>query len=485
MKLLSSSFLLCALLIAVSGVHAQVGSPTLTKISGFAPQYVGQKIELFEIQDYLSMREGLLATTTVQPDSTFSFVFFNEKTRKVIIKSNKNKGFMYIQPQGDYQIYMPEKNQYDVYRPQGNDVEISFLDLPEMDINYKILSLDKWINSFLGTYFYRKNINGTEFVTELGNFKENVQKAYGNDTLDRFFQTYVRFSIASLDDIQFKGSRNRYEKFDFYLKNHPVSYDNDAYMSYVAGYYENMFTRLSMETNNRVYLGLLKSSPTLMMRALGEEYALKNLRLRELILIKSLSEVFYTGDYPQTNILSALDSISKHPLFAANAQVASNMMFRLTELVPGAKAPDFQLKNAAGETRNLPFYAKKHLYIQFFDPSLKESVKEMELLKPLYEKYKGEFNIITVYEQKESLTKKQKELLSALPWESFGLPADHSMLKNYQVQSYPLYVMIDAYGYIVANPALRPTPNGQYETIDKSLFFIKKANDAEKNGGRN
>jgi hypothetical protein len=485
MKSLRSFFLFSVFLATVSAVHAQSGAQSFTKITGYAPQYVGQKIELFEIQDYLSMREALLATATVQPDSTFSFVFFNEKTRKIIVKSKKNKGFMYIQPHGDYQIYMPEKNQYDVYRPQGNDVEISFLDLPETDINYKILSLDKWINSFLGTYFYRKNINGTEFVTQLENFKENVAKAYGSDTADVFFQTYVRFSIASLDDIQFKGSRNRYEKFDFYLKNYPVSYDNDAYMNYVKAYYENLFPRLSMETNNRVYLGLLKSSPTLIMRALNDEYALKNVRLRELVLIQALSEVFYKDDYPQTNILSVLDSISKHSLFAANSQVATNLIFRLTELVPGSKAPDFLLKTADGQSRNLAFYTKKHLYIQFFDPTLKESVKEMELLKPLYQKYKAEFNIITVYEQNENLTKKQKELIAALPWESFALPADHSMLKSYQVESYPLYVLIDAYGYVVANPALRPTPNGQYETIDKSLFFIKKTNDAERNGDKN
>ena len=448
----------------------------VTEVSGFAPDYVGKKIELYEIQDYFSMREALLATTTVQPDSTFRMQFFNTKTQKVIIRSNKNSGFLYIEPKGKYEVFVPSKNSYDVYRAQGNDVEISFLNMDSTNINYKILRFDKWVDAFLGTYFYRKNMDGVEFVTKLDTFKLDVEKFYETDT-NFFFKTYIKFSIASLDEIQFRGARNRYEKFDFYIHNFPVAYDNDAYMSYISAFYENMFSRLSMEANNRVYLGLLKNSPSLIMRALSDEYTLKpkNTRLRELIMIKGLSEVFYTGDFPQTNILSVLDSVAKHSLFKANAVVAANMIYRLTELVPGAKAPDFLV-----ETKNLSSYAKKHLYIQFYDPTMKESIKEMELLKPIYEKYKGDVTIISVCEQKTDLTRKQKDFVASIPWEHYTVPADHPILKAYNVQTFPTYVLIDAYGYIVAAPALGPKPNGQYETIDRTFFNIKKVNEGNK-----
>jgi len=451
-------------------------SQSITEVSGYAPDYVGKKIELYEIQDYFSMRESLLATTTVLADSTFKMQFFNTKTQKIVLRSNKNSGVLFIEPKAKYEVYVPSKNSYDVYRTQGNDVEISFLKLDSTDINYKILRFDKWVNSFLGTYFYRKNMNGLEFVSKLDTFKRDVEQFYSKDT-SFFFRTYVKFSMASLDDIQFRGSRNRYEKFDFYIHNFPVSYDNEAYMSYISTFYENMFARLSMEANNRVYLGLLKNSPSLIMRALSDEYTLKpqNTRLRELIMIKGLSEVFYNGDFPQTNILSVLDSISRFSLFKGNAIVASNMIHRLTELVPGAKAPEFMIGS-----KNLGSYAKKHLYIQFYDPSLKESVKELELLKPIYERYKGDVTIISICEEKPDMTKKQKELIASIPWENYTLPADHPIFKSFKVQTFPTYILIDAYGYIVNAPALGPKPNGQYETIDRTFFNIKKVNNANK-----
>lgn len=465
----------------------------MTEITGYAPAYVGQKIEVFEIEDYLSMREALIATTIVEADSSFRFQFFNNKIQKVIIKSNKNRGYMYIQPDAKYEVFVPSHNIYDPYRPQGNEIEIGFFNLDSLDINYKILSFDKWINSFLGTYFPLKKINGLEFVSQLEIFKENVEKAYMADT-SLFFKTYVKYSIANLDDIQFLGSRNRFEKFDFYINEYPVVYENDIYMSYISTFYENIFSRLEMEVNNKVYLGLLKNSPSIIMRALADEYTLRptgkidlskkilpnNTKLRELVMIKGLSDVFYGTDFPQTNILSVLDSVANHSIFKSNAIVARNMIYRLTELVPGSKAPDFVLTNSKNETRTLRNYAGKHLYIHFLDPTTRDAANEIDLLKATHKKYSGDVNIISVYIKSDKMTSKQKEMVETLPWESFGITEEDAIYKTFHISALPFYVLIDAYGYIVSAPALSPKPNGQYLTIDKVFFDIKKMNENNK-----
>jgi hypothetical protein len=265
-------------------------------------------------------------------------------------------------------------------------------------------------------------------------------------------------------------------------------------MNYIASFYENIFSRLEMEVNNRVYLGVLKNSPSLIMRALGDEYTLRptvvknpttamkpgNTKLRELIMIKGLGEVFYSGEFPQTNIISVLDSVANHSLFKSNGVVAKNMIYRLTELVPGSKAPDFVIKNQLGESVSLRNYSKKHLYIHFFDPSTRESAKDLELMLPIYAKYKGDVNFISVFVKNDKLTKKQLETVKTLPWETFEIDADDPILKAYHIESLPLFVLLDAYGYVVSIPALGPKPNGQYLTIDKIFFDIKKINEGNK-----
>jgi hypothetical protein len=100
----------------------------------------------------------------------------------------------------------------------------------------------------------------------------------------------------------------------------------------------------------------------------------------------------------------------------------------------------------------------------------------MELLAPIYQRYLKEVNFLMVIKKD---AKSDQQVIDALqksvPWESVVVNENHAMLKNYQVINTPYYVLLDPIGYIVAAPALGPTPNGQYETIDKLFYYIQKA----------
>jgi hypothetical protein len=456
-------------------VHSVALTQSTVTISGYAPAYVGKQIEINQIEDYLSLIESPIISTTVQKDSTFKLTFSCTEMQKVSLKVHQNKSTLYIQPAGNYELFVPEKDDYNPYNPNGNKIEITFLNLDSTDINYKILQFQRWQDEYIGEYYYLKNVKPIEFSKKIDAFKQLVSTYYQKDT-SVFFKTYVKFTVAGLDNIQFAVQRNRYEKYDFYIKNEPVSYNNDAYMNYIATFYEKMMPRFSMEVNNRVYLGLLKSSPTLIMRALGNEFTLKNIRLREIIMVKCLAEEFYSSDLPQTNILTVLDSVANSPLFKSNGIIAKNLIARLTELVSGGKAPDFALKNSINEQKTLNDYKKKYTYIHFFNPESAASIIELEPLFKLYEGYKDHVNFITIYPEKEYATDIKETKLKSIVWDKFAVTNNHRMLSNYKITQYPSYVLIDPYGYIVAAPALSPTPNGQYLTIEKVFFSIKKLN---------
>ena len=59
-------------------------------------------------------------------------------------------------------------------------------------------------------------------------------------------------------------------------------------------------------------------------------------------------------------------------------------------------------------------------------------------------------------------------------WDILYIGPDHEIVKNYKVETVPAYFLIDQGGYIAAAPALRPSPDGEYESIDKTFFFIQK-----------
>lgn len=447
-------------------------------ISGIAPTYVGKDIEVYEIEDYFSNSERLIASSTVAADSTFSLKFSSPITQKVVVKGMNNKGFLYVQPEAKYNIFVPEKDKYDPYRPTGNSIEFVFLSLDSTDINYKILGFQRWIDRFIGLNFHLRTYDNVLFNERLETFKTNVEKAYTSDS-SQFLKTYIRFSIASLDNIEHGAARNRYEKHDFYIKQSRVAYRNDAYMAYISDFYQEMIPRLSKKTNQAVYMGVLKSSPTEVMNALGGEYTLINMRIREMVMIKSLADEYHSTDFPKTNILTILDSVANGSLFEANAVIAKNMRNRLTELVPGAKAPDFVLAQQGQTTKTLYSFNGKYLYLHFMDPNNQQSIKELDLLKAAYDQYGDYIEFVTIYRNQDNIEKAPLEKVQQLPWDVYGIAPGNSLWKNYRIEAFPHFVLIDATGNIVASPALGPTPNGEYETIDKTFFAIKKLVDHE------
>jgi len=450
------------------------------RIEGTTTGFVGKKIEFYLIKDYLTLKDSIVGEAIIQKDSSFQVDIALTRTEKIIVKCHKNTGFIYASPGSSYTISLPDKDPYNAYRPQGNKIEIAFIGLPKTDINFKILEFDNWAHDFLGVYFNRKATSTLEFSKQLDTFKLNVEKYYQLDT-SYFFKTYLRYTIASLDDINCLGMKTRIEKFVLYLKDFPVSYENDKYMNYMSLYYKNMFAMVSTEVNQKIYKSILSSSPSQLMRALGTDATLRNPRIRELIAIQGLSEVYNGKDYPKSNIITILDSISRFGLYKVHRGIAQRMVERLTELAPGMKAPNFALvpKNQQ-DTMTLQSYTGSYVYLHFMDPMLQETKKHLELLVPLYEKYGKTIRFVTIIEENAKLSKEQQTYFSSIPWEKYFVSSDHSILKRYQIKSFPSYVMLDDGGILHSYPAASPIPDGEYETVEKVLYAIKRKIEVEK-----
>jgi hypothetical protein len=176
-------------------VYSVALAQSTVTISGYAPSYVGKQIEINQIEDYLSLIESPIVSTTVQKDSTFKLTFACTEMQKVSLKAQQNKSFLYIQPSGNYELFIPEKDDYNPYNPNGNKIELTFLNLDSTDINYKILQFQRWQDEYIGEYYYLKNIKPVEFSKKIDAFKQLVSTYYQKDT-SVFFKSYVKFTIA-------------------------------------------------------------------------------------------------------------------------------------------------------------------------------------------------------------------------------------------------------------------------------------------------
>lgn len=451
-------------------------SQSVTTVKGVANSYVGKEIKVYVIEDYLSQLRTQIASTVVEEDSTFKISFYNSQTRKLRIEVDDNYFHIYSQPGADYNFFVGANSPYVDQNAKGVEVEFFFLDLDSTDINYKILMFEDEQFNFLQSNYNQRSVKSTDFVVKLDEFKQRITKKYEADT-SSFFRTFVKFSIASLDDLAFKGSRNEYEKFDFYIKPETVWYQNDRYMSYILHYFKLYERQLSKNVNEKFYEAVIKSSPSIAMNALGGDYALKNVRLREVVMLKMLTEVFFSDDYPQTNILTMMDSVANHALFEENKIISKNLKYRLLDLVPGTKMPDFNLM-INGERKYQTDYKGKHTYIQFINKENKSSLNDLELVYALQQKYSKNIQFVTVLvvEKNDPLFKSPTPFIKEhkIAWDFSVIEKNDPLIKRLNVSNYPHYLMMDAEGTVVAAPALSPRPNNEYETIELQMIQINR-----------
>jgi len=452
-------------------------SKSIVTIQGTANSYVGKEINVYFFDDYVSHVKTKVAGSVVKNDSSFSLSFFASQTRKVYVEVGKNNFSMYIQPNGSYTLEVEQNSPYLDQNAVGVEVGFLFLDLDPEDINYKILMFEDRQLNFLTQFYNHRSIKSTLFVEKLDSFKLELSKDYEKDT-SAFFKTYVKYSLGSLDNLSFVGQRNEYEKYDFYIHNTPVFYQNDRYMEYIVHYYKLYEAELSNEVSTEFYKGVIKSSPTIIMNALGGDYALRNVRIRELVLIRMLADIFYSEVYPQTNVIEIIDSLSNHALFEEHKGIAKNIKFRLLDLKPGTQMPDFNVDIVNGSRKFKSDYFGKHVYIQFVHTDLNRSLNDLKLVAPLHQKYSKHIHFLTV------LVKNDKDETDAdysdfinehkIAWDFAVVSKDDPILHNLRVPNYPYYMLMDATGYVVSAPALSPRPNNEYETIEHNLHSIAR-----------
>lgn len=459
-------------------------SQSISTIEGFAPTYVGEKVEVYAFEDYLSRVKNKLAESEVKKDSTFKLTFYNQQTRKLRVEIGANHFYLYVQPEGDYKVYVKGFSPYLSKKAVKVEAEFFFIDLDSTDINYKVLMFEDRQLSFLKENYKRSEMDSPEFMAALDTFKIESTRRYKEDT-SKYFQNYVRYSFASLDNLAYKGNRNRYEKYDFYIKPQTVLYQNDRYMDYILKYYDEYSYQLSNDLNQSFYEGVIQASPTMVMNALGKDYALDNVRLREVIMLKMLGDVFYSDDYPQTNILTMLDSISNHALFEENKLIATNLKYRLLDLVPGAEMPDFVF-NINGEKKGKKDFQGKHVYLQFVRKGAEKSERDFPLMKPLFEKYSKytDFVTILVVEEGDSLLINSDDYIKKhnISWNVTVVDENDPLLDRMGIAVFPQYIFMDAAGYVVQAPALTPRPDNEYETIEKMLYNVYKRRKAMEEG---
>ncbi len=433
--------------------------------------YKTDLIDVYEVSDYITNTEKKLLTVQVDSNGIFAFNLPINEIKKIILRDRKRFSWMYVQPKARYFIQLPNEDPSSSSFLKDNEVEMEFFYLDSNDINYKTLAFEAWMDSEIAELFILKDAKQSEFIKLVRNFKDEIAKEYANDT-SGYFLNYVKYSIGlNVDQIKYVGSASINDKYSFYIDSLPVSYNHDKYMEYINLFFNRYYYSLSSENRKAIYDAVIRSDAKLFLNILHSDIYLKNIELTELVALKILYESLVTQEFPKSNVINIIESLE--PLLSTESlkTIARNILRKYNELKVGTKMKDFKLN----QTVSLYLYQGKHVYIHFFDPNNQKCLSELAALKKLNEKYGKYIQFITIYQKKDvDFSSLEQRNIDAIIWDKFSFEPTHEIWSELKVNSFPYYLLVDKNLILVAAPALAPSPNGEYQTIEKTMYEIKR-----------
>jgi thiol-disulfide isomerase/thioredoxin len=261
------------------------------------------------------------------------------------------------------------------------------------------------------------------------------------------------------------------EKYNFYFSFSPFLVYHDKYMEYFQFFFEKYYYHAEKEIRQKIYNAVIRSDTKMYLDAINEDPYLKNNELRDLIALLIIKEEIGSKELPKSNLIAILRKLEETFTNQDIVTIASNLLDKFEELTVGMKIPNYKLD----EEIQLSNFGSKYIYFHFYNPSNQKCIAEVSAIRKLNEKYARYIEIVTIFPTPiEPLTATEKRNLDALTTRKFALDENHPIWNDLKINTFPYYVLVDEQLMIKNMPALAPSPNGLYETIEKTFYDIKR-----------
>jgi peroxiredoxin len=436
------------------------------QIQGHADTYKGKTISAYTYQDYITNTPAMVASAKVNDTGYFSISLPNIKDNQYMYLNIENlKGSIYVSPGNTYHIIFPPPDSTNYLNPfVSHPVDLIFLNSDVDNINTMVIDFNEQWDLFWRkyyTYFVRK-----EATAVLDSFRLTMLHRY-EDVKNPYFQGYVNYTIAEIEINILVGQKTLANK---YLKNKPVLYHNYEYMKFFNDYFKDYLEQFAIERTkegDEVNKYISANDYPNLMEVLKINPVLRNSdSLCELVLLKGLYELYYSGDYNKENIKTILQNLVRLTKINEDKLIAQNMLNSFIEVAGGNAAPEFSLKDLQGELNSLVDFRGKYVYLCFFKSTVSECVSEMDVMSALRRQYGKKITFVCVSEDDDIADLKYFTDQNKIYTWTFLYDKDKSVSKLYDVKTLPEFFLINPKGQFFKSPADAPS-HGIQETFDQ------------------
>lgn len=438
-------------------------------IYGNAGAGAGNVIAVYMYEDYITYTEQKLAETITGDSGKFSLTIDINEITWVFLRCQNLHGFLFAEPGRKTIVHFPSRDpDYQVSTETKYEVPVTLWTTDSTDMNFLASDYNDQFMHFWGqpgdttspeAYMYFVVGQSAQI---LDSFHRQMSKYYAW-VKNPYFMPWMEYGFASMENATFQSERRTGSR---YLYNKPIQYRNHSYMEFFNNFFKDYVYRWSLrKEGEKIYKSInVDVNYDSAMYALKKLPWLKNDTLRELVLLKGLSELYYVMSYDPRNVIAVAQQVSIVSTISEHRQIARNLVTIFTKLRPGTLAPHFSGLNTKGESFDpLTLYKGKYIYLFFFASWNVNSVNELRYMADLQKKYGKAIQFVSV--SLDDDTAAWKKFMKANPkynWLNLHYDFDNRIKENYNLFGYPIGYIIDPDGKLYQSPADNPSGDLEY-----------------------
>ncbi len=449
MRLPSTIFLLSFMWLLVS-----TGSAQNVHISGGNASYAGKKLSLYSFSDPITRSKDELKQLVAGTDGKFDVHIQLQSPQQLFLKSGAFVFLFYAQPGEALKLPLPDykavpeaHRQSAYFREELIRLRIDKAgeELINDDIFVFEQAFDAYLNRHLRAIFEQHSQPHLDSLMQIARTHEERTKKTFVKQFINYKRAYARYFFNPR-----KGARI----FSACYAHHPVLFDNPAYFEpfralstdFLKGY-------RSLRSDTAVEALIHAKNYSRLKAVIAEEKDFSG-TFTDLLLLQCLYDGFYKKDYPTGKILALVKQIATSGSSARIREVASGVYKKLTCLMPGTPAPQFELPDASGKKVSLNAFKGKYAYLCFIRTGDFASKEYLRFLPELKKQFGNDLEIVCITRQDDF---KAATAYFAKNGYTFQLLHDTgNTTRKYNVVVAPSFVLIGRKGEIVNAPAPSP-----------------------------
>lgn len=449
-----------------------------TFIEGKVIKGNGLVIRISTYSDLISFQDNILDVQEINSNENFELGFEIVDIQEVFVRIGNQQFSFFAEAGKSYQLQIEnveippksavnQQKQLHLFWSEKNALNEAI-----DNFNYSFSTFLE--ENFVALYKYRDSKLLKTFEDEMTEKLGNTSSL--NPTEKSFFENFIAYQFADLKNAS--GTVSDLKLGESYFKNKDVLYQHPSYMLFFNHYFTKYFGSGKRNTTYLEFIKLIRSggSTSKLLDYIGQDPILIQERLRELVLLNALKEVYYNKNFSKVEILKLINEIVRKSKFLEHQKIGTAILTQLTSLELGSPAPEFKLKSTQDIIKSLNDYKGRYVYLVFMSDNCQACESDRLTLEKMHEKYKKDIAVLEIFVNytKDGLYRFLNENHSS--WDRLLFNNDFELLNTYHTRTYPLYILLDREGKIVFNPSKKP-----HEGIDRYFdYVIRRNTDKEK-----